>query len=127
MKSATFVSALLATAAPLASAGFGVGLDNDDVPSACKTICGPITRLSDACDVDLRSDIDKDEDHLQNQCICTNKSFDVANVAGLCGDCIHQNSKRSKRDDDGKEGKFAKGERLNDQGTFANMIRQHRY
>lgn len=109
MKSTTFVSALLASAVPLASADFGVGLDNDDVPSACKTICGPITRLSDICDVDLRSDIDRDEDHLQNQCICTNKSFDVANVAGLCGGCINQNRRRD--DDDGREGMYTKRDR----------------
>lgn len=75
-----------------------VDLDMDDVPAPCKTICKPIGTLSDRCDVDLRSDNDRDEHHLQNQCICTNKSFNVAKIAALCADCMHQ-SKKNKRDD----------------------------
>lgn len=75
-----------------------VDLDAGDVPTPCKTICKPITDLSDKCDIDLVSDKDADESHLQNQCICTNKSFDVAKFAAYCADCMHQTQK-SKRDD----------------------------
>ena len=93
------VAFALAPLALLANAQ-AVDLDMGDVPTPCKTICGPIGTLSDKCDVDLRSDIDKDENHLQNQCICTNKSFDVAKIAAMCADCMHQSKKNKKRDDD---------------------------
>lgn len=75
-----------------------VKLDMGDVPTPCKTICQPLGTLSDDCDTDLMSDIDRDENLLQNQCVCTNNSFDVNKVAGLCQDCMHQSVQRSKRD-----------------------------
>ncbi|KAF7562921.1 hypothetical protein G7046_g1188 [Stylonectria norvegica] len=77
-----------------------VSLDRDDVPSACSTICNPIVELSRACDVNLRSDNDRDEDLLEVQCVCTNDSFDVGSIAALCADCIRQNPKTSDNDDD---------------------------
>ncbi len=92
-------SIALAIAQFVLAANAQVELDMDDVPTPCKTICKPIGTLSDRCDVDLRSDNDRDEHHLQNQCICTNKSFDVGKIAALCADCMHQ-SKKNKRDDD---------------------------
>ncbi|KAJ3499356.1 hypothetical protein NLG97_g398 [Lecanicillium saksenae] len=73
-----------------------VDLDMDDVPMACKPICKPIGDLSNKCDIDLASDNDNDEHHLQNQCICTNDSFNVAKIAALCAACMH-GSKRYKR------------------------------
>ncbi|KAJ3474377.1 hypothetical protein NLG97_g9870 [Lecanicillium saksenae] len=89
----------LAIAQFVFAANAQVDLDMDDVPNPCKTICKPIGTLSDRCDVDLRSDNDRDEHHLQNQCICTNKSFNVGKIAALCADCMHQ-SRKNKRDDD---------------------------
>lgn len=86
-------------------------LDFDDVPSSCKTICRPIATLTDRCDVDLRNDNDRIEDLLQNQCICTNKSFNVGRVAALCADCMHQTRRgrddhdHNRADRDGIEGK----------------------
>ncbi|XWW95913.1 hypothetical protein V2A60_003882 [Cordyceps javanica] len=88
----------LAIAQFVLGANADVDLDIDDVPTSCKAICRPITTLSDRCDVDLRSDNDRDEHLLQNQCICTNKSFDVGKIAALCADCMHQ-SRKPKRDD----------------------------
>ncbi|KAJ3492988.1 hypothetical protein NLG97_g5017 [Lecanicillium saksenae] len=68
-------------------------LDMDDVPMSCKTICTPIGTLSKQCDVDLGLGKGKDEDLLHNQCVCTNKSFDVGKIAAECADCMHQHVK----------------------------------
>ena len=77
-----------------------VNLDRDDIPRECDTICNPIVDLTRACDTDLRGDRDRDEDRLEAQCVCTNDSFNVARVAALCADCIHQNVRRDDDDDD---------------------------
>ncbi|POR35590.1 Protein CAP22 [Tolypocladium paradoxum] len=95
------VKTLALAVAPLllvvhASADIEIG----DVPASCKTICGPIAQLSDDCDPDLQSGSDRDEDLLEAQCVCTNKSFDVAKIAALCADCMHQSAKQGRRDDD---------------------------
>lgn len=77
----------------------------DDVPTACKTICQPIVDLTNTCDVDPQeTDMDKakrgkvhlrqaeeSDEAIEANCICTNKSFDVAGVMGLCASCITQN------------------------------------
>lgn len=84
-----------------------------DVPSACTTICQPIVDLTNTCDIDPNetdSDNDKkrklrlrqreeDDEAIEANCICTNKSFDVAGVMGLCASCIAQNGNTS----DGKK------------------------
>ncbi|KAF5711765.1 hypothetical protein FMUND_8824 [Fusarium mundagurra] len=76
----------------------------DDVPSACKTICQPIVDLTNTCDIDPKeADNDKGtklrlrerseaEESIEANCICTNKSFDVAAVMALCASCMIQNS-----------------------------------
>ncbi|KAF9765254.1 hypothetical protein IL306_002503, partial [Fusarium sp. DS 682] len=78
----------------------------DDVPSACKTICQPIGDLADAWDIGPEEeDNDNDkrtklrlrerseaEESIEANCICTNKSFDVAAVMALCASCMVQNS-----------------------------------
>ncbi|RGP79006.1 hypothetical protein FLONG3_2912 [Fusarium longipes] len=90
----------LAIAPLLLLARADVSLDRDDVPRVCDSICNPIVDLTRACDTDLRGDRDRDEDRLEAQCVCTNDSFDVARVAALCADCIHQNAPRDDDDDD---------------------------
>lgn len=80
-------------------------LSADDVPSACKTICQPIVELSNTCDIDpkenkirdRRGDFllvarSKEEESIEANCICTNKSFDVESVMALCASCMKQNS-----------------------------------
>jgi hypothetical protein len=80
-------------------------LDADDVPASCKTICQPIVDLSNACDIDPKENKTKDkrgdfllvarskaEEAIEANCICTNKSFDVAAVMALCASCMTQNS-----------------------------------
>jgi hypothetical protein len=78
----------------------------DDVPSACKTICQPIVDLTNTCDIDPKeADKDNDkriklrlrerneaEESIEANCICTNKSFNVAAVMALCASCMVQNS-----------------------------------
>lgn len=89
-------SILALTAAPLlAMAKSALDFDFDDVPEPCVNICRPIATLVKQCDVDS----DHKERLLTNQCICTNKSFDVAKISALCADCMHQNVK-TKRDHD---------------------------
>jgi hypothetical protein len=90
----------LALAPLLLLARADVSLDRDDIPRECDTICNPIVDLTRACDTDLRGDRDRDEDRLEAQCVCTNDSFNVARVAALCADCIHQNARRDDDDDD---------------------------
>lgn len=97
----TYNALALAVAPLLLLAQAKVDFDLDDAPNDCKTICRPLGRLSDMCDIDLKSDIDRDENNLQAQCICTNKSFDVSKIAALCASCMHQSAdKDRKRDDD---------------------------
>ncbi|CEI40013.1 hypothetical protein FVEN_g2274 [Fusarium venenatum] len=90
----------LAIAPLLLLARADVSLDRDDIPRACDAICNPIVDLTRACDTDLRGDRDREEDRLEAQCVCTNDSFNVASVAALCADCIHQNAPRDNDDDD---------------------------
>lgn len=65
-------------------------VDIDDVPMSCKDICKPVATLSKQCKVDLGLGEGKNEDLLHNQCVCTNKSFDVGKIAAECADCMHQ-------------------------------------
>lgn len=96
---------LLATLAALIPAALGEELSAADVPAACMTICQPIVDLTNTCDIDPQ-EMDRDQDKRRNlrlrqadesdeaieaDCICTNKSFDVAGVMGLCASCIAQN------------------------------------
>lgn len=107
--------------APLALLAQAVDFDISDAPTSCKTICGPLGELSNKCDIDLRSDIDRDERLLENQCICTNKSFDVAKFAALCADCMHQsasNKKRQDNDDDDDDDHRDRADRDDIRGRF---------
>ena len=101
MKFSTIAAMAFATAASAKLLGDDdteeLKLDMDDVPEHCHTICRPIADLSKQCDVDLGFNENKNEDLLHNQCVCTNKSFDVGTIAAECADCMHQKVK-SKRD-----------------------------
>ncbi|KAH6886396.1 hypothetical protein B0T10DRAFT_608061 [Thelonectria olida] len=78
-----------------------IQLDNDDVPTACATICKPVVDLTRACEVDLRGDSnDRTEDRLEAQCVCTNDSFNVSRITALCADCMRQNVNNNDNDDD---------------------------
>ncbi|SPN98449.1 uncharacterized protein DNG_01493 [Cephalotrichum gorgonifer] len=96
-KTLPVASALLLSALPLAAADF----DREDIPTACTTICEPVRQLVRLCDVDDDAvGGDRNEDLLERQCICQNTSFDVANVAGQCQDCVEKNWRNGCRDDD---------------------------
>ncbi|KAG8158629.1 hypothetical protein KVR01_011751 [Diaporthe batatas] len=96
---------LLATLAVVVPTILAEELRFDDVPTACKIICQPIVDLTNTCDVDPQEmDMDKakrgglllrraeeSDEAIEANCICTNKSFDVAGVMGLCASCIAQN------------------------------------
>ncbi|KAL8391794.1 hypothetical protein RB595_002121 [Gaeumannomyces hyphopodioides] len=94
------VLVVLAGMAPLlARADDDLELDNDDIPQQCRGICNPVKRLTDICDVDDdRINDDRVEELLNLQCVCTNRSFDVARFAALCQSCMTQNNPRDKDD-----------------------------
>ncbi|KAF2271509.1 uncharacterized protein EI97DRAFT_364670, partial [Westerdykella ornata] len=92
------------------STSFAEELRAADVPNACTTICQPIVQLTNTCDIDP----DKSEDNaaensndndgaesdepIEAQCICSNKSFNVASIAALCASCIQLNGNRTTDD-----------------------------
>jgi hypothetical protein len=87
-----FPSAVVAVAAMVAGgARANMDFNLDSAPPDCRTMCQPVGQLSDACEADLGGDsTDLAEEELAAQCFCTNESFQVAQVAALCYDCIRQ-------------------------------------
>lgn len=81
----------------------------NDVPSACTVICQPIVSLTNTCDIDPNekdNDKDKrqlltnreeveDDEAVEAECICKNKSFNVPTVMALCASCIAQNGQKT--------------------------------
>ncbi|KAL8415277.1 hypothetical protein RB594_006212 [Gaeumannomyces avenae] len=94
------VLVVLAGMAPLlARADDDLELDRDDIPQQCRGICEPVKQLTDICDVDDdRIKDDRVEELLNLQCVCTNRSFDVARFAALCQSCMTQSNPRDKDD-----------------------------
>ena len=102
MHSTSFLAALAA----VVPTTLAEELRADDVPSACTRLCQPIVDLTNTCDVDPKEgDIDSDkrrklrlreseeaDEAIEANCICTNKSFDVAAVMALCASCMAQNN-----------------------------------
>jgi hypothetical protein len=87
-----FTTALPIVAALAAPALAEIDLDGDEIPTQCNAVCDPLLNLVRQCNVD--DDVvggDQNEDLLERQCVCTNTSFDVANVAALCASCMEQN------------------------------------
>lgn len=106
------IGALALVAAPLfLVARADVDFDGDDLPAVCRPVCRPIVELSRRCDAsdlfddddDREDEYDRNEDRLRAQCVCTNRSFDVANVASSCADCIRQNLRNNGDDDSDDE------------------------
>ncbi|RDA85916.1 hypothetical protein CP532_2723 [Ophiocordyceps camponoti-leonardi (nom. inval.)] len=64
-----------------------------NVPEDCKEMCQPIGTLTEECDTKLPDGTDADEKLLEAQCVCTNDSFDVRTIAGLCAGCLSQAQK----------------------------------
>jgi hypothetical protein len=92
-----------------------------DVPGPCRTICDPIEQLKKSCDTDLPSDNDADEHRLENQCLCTNRSFDVGRVLPMCASCLQQNASPQGQDDD--DDNRADAEDIT--GEFSNISRPY--
>ncbi|EFY95138.1 hypothetical protein X797_010120 [Metarhizium robertsii] len=98
----------LAIAAPVVIAE---ELHANDVPPACAVICQPIVSLTNTCDInpndkdddddmDKRQlldarDADEADERIEAECICKNKSFNVATVMALCASCIAQNGRKT--------------------------------
>lgn len=70
-----------------------------DIPGPCQTICAPIVKLMTTCKVDMSNmqmgnmnvDMSAEENKVETDCICNNKSFDVKSVMALCSSCMAQN------------------------------------
>ncbi|KAF2434814.1 hypothetical protein EJ08DRAFT_431443 [Tothia fuscella] len=60
------------------------GILENDIPEACKTICRPLTQLSQACQVGST------DSKAGANCICKNTSFDVKQLGSLCTICLTQ-------------------------------------
>ncbi|KAF2676011.1 hypothetical protein K458DRAFT_323138 [Lentithecium fluviatile CBS 122367] len=100
-------------------------VSSSSVPSACQAICSPIVQLTTTCDVDpgemdmddmdmdgkdkdmdmgnmpmrKRMDMSSDEEKVEADCICNNKSFDVGAVMPLCASCMAQNANETAVED----------------------------
>ncbi len=78
--------------------------DAKKVPSTCTNICQPISTLEKSCHVnDDRVGGKQNERTLEDSCICTNGSFDVAKVMPQCADCLSQAVGQGRKRDDGLE------------------------
>jgi len=105
-----FNSNLALLAVALAPFALTDELEADEVPEACRPICGPMVTLTNACEVHDRRkrdnhDDDDNHDRLERECVCNNTSFDVREVAALCAACIAQN--RGNNGTDGKAPSFS--------------------
>lgn len=105
MYSSTCVLYTLVSLAPLVAQA-DLQLNEDDVSTACQSICRPVRELSEICDVDGdRVGGQPTEDNLTLQCYCTNTSFDVGNITPLCQSCMQQNPDDNEDVDDDLQGK----------------------
>jgi hypothetical protein len=104
MKTTTSVLLFQGLALFTGSIAADLELENDNVPNACRDICQPIVQLTSLCDLDddNNRDDDRDDDAYERErenaekvCICTNTSFNVSQVGGLCQSCIEQNGGRT--------------------------------
>lgn len=104
----SFGALALAAAPMFLVARADLDFDGEDLPAICRSICRPMVELTQRCDAsdlfdndDAREDeYERNEDRLRAQCVCTNDSFNVANVASTCADCIRQNLRSGGDDDD---------------------------
>ncbi|KAK1975043.1 hypothetical protein LZ30DRAFT_375835 [Colletotrichum cereale] len=69
-------------------------INNNDIPQDCSAICRPIRDLGNICTVNFNigqggnNNSDQTQDELNAQCVCTNNSFDLKNLAGQCNACM---------------------------------------
>ncbi|PFH56982.1 hypothetical protein XA68_15672 [Ophiocordyceps unilateralis] len=94
---------VLAAATLLLGAQARIELDMDQVPDECSAMCKPIGTLTQSCDTKLPDGTDADEKLLEAQCVCTNKSFDVQAVTGLCAGCLRQEVTKATKTDEKKK------------------------
>ncbi|KAI9146834.1 Protein CAP22 [Paramyrothecium foliicola] len=96
------LTAISFTLAATAAVVLADQLDADDVPSACVDVCRPIVTLTSICEIDAelanadavgqqKRDDDDAEDIAERNCVCNNRSFNVADVMGMCASCLSQN------------------------------------
>ncbi|CCF46233.1 CAP22 [Colletotrichum higginsianum] len=70
-------------------------LNTNDIPQDCTAICRPIRDLGNICTVNFNigqpgnnNNSDETQDALDAQCVCTNNSFDLKNLAPQCNACM---------------------------------------
>lgn len=91
---------LLALAASATFSGVLAQSFDNEYPSACQSVCGPVASQSQSCD----NQFDNDQDELN--CICTGNNLN--NLIPECQQCIDQNrgSGDDDDDDDDYEGEY---------------------
>ena len=77
-----FSSTVVAVAALAVGARADLDFNINDTPGDCRDICRPMDQLHQTCDAD--------DEAREADCFCTNESFQVAQVAAHCQDCIRQ-------------------------------------
>ncbi|KAJ0159222.1 Protein CAP22 [Colletotrichum tanaceti] len=70
-------------------------VNTNDIPQDCTAICRPIRDLGNICTVNFNigqpgnnNNSDQTQDALNAQCVCTNNSFDLKNLAPQCNACM---------------------------------------
>ncbi|KAK1672121.1 hypothetical protein BDP55DRAFT_718467 [Colletotrichum godetiae] len=68
-------------------------INQNDIPQDCSAICRPVRDLGNICTVNFvpgqgNNNSDQLQDELDSQCVCTNNSFDLKNLAGQCNACM---------------------------------------
>jgi hypothetical protein len=97
-----YIGAIIMAVAPFLLAVKADGaVDVKEIPQACAAICKPINALVSACEVNKDAvGGQQNEQALETQCICTNKSFDVATVLPKCADCLGQQVGKPRKGDE---------------------------
>ncbi|KAF6834707.1 cap22 protein [Colletotrichum plurivorum] len=86
---------VLALSVAVAVVNADLRLNTNDIPQDCNAICRPIRDLGNICTVNFipgqtNNNSDQLQDELDAQCVCTNSSFDVKNLAAQCSSCMSQ-------------------------------------
>ncbi|KAF9874434.1 Protein CAP22 [Colletotrichum karsti] len=86
---------VLALSAAVAVVNADLRLNTNDIPNDCTAVCRPIRDLGNICTVNFipgqtNNNSDQLQDELDAQCVCTNTSFDVKNLAAECASCMSQ-------------------------------------
>lgn len=114
---------------------FAMDMSNSTVPEACKAICNPVVELVNTCNPMTGMDMSRramvmtpaEEQKAELDCICSNKSFDVKTIMGLCASCMGQNDASGVKNKTEKSTAFLSNLLIsNGKSTFSSLL-SHQY